>query len=241
MANYLELLKNKINDIENNELDAIENGSNIIKDVYMKNGLVYVFGSGHSSILSTEVFYRPGGLLNIYPIFYAPLMVHKGPMTSSLLERDSKILKKFMGNYKITENDCLIVTSTSGINPVPIDIALEFKKKKAKVIAISSKYYYQKVNTRHESNKFLIDFADTIINNHIEQGDAVLKKENYHFGSLSTIVGCTIMNLLMTKSIAKIIDHNQNVDIIVSGNIPGGLEHNKKLVAKYSKRIKCLK
>ena len=104
----------------------------------MNEGIVHVFGCGHSHMLGEEVFYRAGGLAPVRVIFHEPAMLHEGAVTSSAIERKNDYAVTFMKEEDIRPTDVVIVVSTSGKNPVPIDVALYAKQQGADVIGIGS-------------------------------------------------------------------------------------------------------
>ncbi|WP_368431743.1 SIS domain-containing protein [Sutcliffiella sp. BMC8] len=76
--------------------------------------MLHVFGCGHSHMLAEEVFYRAGGIVPIRPLFVEDLMLHKGALRSSDLEKDPLFAKTFLPSQPFQPNDVLLVVSTSG-------------------------------------------------------------------------------------------------------------------------------
>lgn len=202
------------------------------------DGLIYLFGCGHSHIFGEEFFYRAGGLANVYPILYEPLMLHQGAMQSSVNEKKNKYTLKFIKKYNFTENDIIFVISTSGINPVPIDVALYAKEAGATVITISSFVYKQKEKSRHNQGLYLSEVGDINIDNHVLYGDALITRLEISHSPISTIVGISLLHEIISNAI-----NQANLDclpVFISGNISGSKEHNIELVKRYEKRIPML-
>lgn len=239
---YFDKLKKLIAIIENEEKENLNKAAYKIADCIQNNGIVHVFGCGHSHMLGEELFYRAGGLAPINPILIEDLMLHKGAVRSSDLEKDDHFADQFTSTLILEPMDIAIVVSTSGRNPVPIDVANYVKKRGAFVIAITSVIYSKKVKSRHKSGKFLTDVADLTIDNHINIGDALMEHEslNVPFGSGSTVVGTAIVNGIMVEAINKMLKNNINPPIFKSGNADGASEHNRKLINKYKERIPLL-
>lgn len=239
---YIRKIKEKMELVEalekNSMITAAEKISNAIKN----DGIIHLFGCGHSHILTEEVFYRAGGLVPIRPIFVEPLMLHEGAVRSSLLERQSNYAGEFMKNQDIRDSDIVFVISTSGRNPVPIDVCEEAQKKGAFVIAITSVQYSKSQPSRHPGGKYLFEAADLTIDNHSEVGDALLTHPGVPvpFSPSSTVIGATILNAVIAESIQIMADSNVVPPIFLSGNLEGADEHNKKWIEKYSKRIPLL-
>jgi len=236
---YFQKLKDLFDIIEKKEANNISLAAEKIAQCIRQDGVIHVFGCGHSHMLGEEIFYRAGGLLPINPILFEDLMLHKGALRSSQLERQNDFGHVVMENVQVEPNDILIVVSTSGRNPVPIDVAEIAKQRGAYVIAITSVVYRESVTSRHKQGKFLADVADLAIDNHITVGDALMEHPAIPvpFGSGSTIVGMMIINGMIVEATNLMIEHNFIPPIYRSGNIDGSEDHNNHLINKYKKRI----
>lgn len=235
---------NKINEllatVEKDEYEAMNNAAKKVADVIQNGGVVHLFGCGHSHILTEEVYYRAGGLVPIHPILHEPLMLHEGALRSSELERKNDYAKVFMEQQDIREKDVLIVISTSGRNPVPVDVAHIGKAKGAFVIGITSKEYSSSQPSRHTSGEYLYDAVDLVINNHAPVGDALLShdKVKVNFSPSSTVIGSAILNAIFAESIKYMAESGFEPPIFLSGNIEGADGHNQRLIDMYSERVK---
>jgi len=227
---------------EHDEKENLSKAADKIAESIQHHGIIHVFGCGHSHMFGEELFYRAGGLAPISPILEEDLMLHKGAVRSSELERTHGVAEQFIENLTILPEDVMIVVSTSGRNPVPIDVAQMAKKKGAFVIVITSPSYAKTQSSRHQSGHFLFQSADITIDNHIEAGDALMKKEplNIHFGSGSTIIGMALLNGIIVKAIEIMVDNHFTPPVFKSGNVDGAEEHNRKLIDQYKERIPML-
>lgn len=239
---YFHKLKDLLSSIEKDENENLKKAAEKVAQCIQMNGIVHVFGCGHSHMLGEELFYRAGGLVPISPILIEDLMLHKGAVRSSQLEKENDFAEKFMTNVKIQPQDVVIVASTSGRNPVPIDVAEFAKNKGAFVIGITSYVYTKNVTSRHKNGKYLYHTADLSIDNHIMVGDALMEHENLavSFGSGSTVVGTAIVNGIMVEAISIMSENNFEPPIFKSGNADGAEEHNRELINKYKGRIPML-
>jgi uncharacterized phosphosugar-binding protein len=239
---YFQKLKEILSSIEKEENQNLKKAAEKIAQCIQSNGIVHVFGCGHSHIFGEELFYRAGGLVPINPILIEDLMLHKGAVRSSQLEKENDFAAQFMKNVKIQPRDVVIVASTSGRNPVPIDVAEIAKNKSAFVISITSYIYTKTVRSRHKSGKYLYNTADLSIDNHIMVGDALIEHESLgvRFGPGSTVVGAAIVNGIMVEAINMMIENSFEPPIFKSGNVDGAEEHNRELINKYKDRIPML-
>lgn len=223
------------------ESAQIADAANIVKQVLEKDGLIYVFGCGHSHMLSEETFYRAGGLACVAPIFYEPLMLHQSASESSRLEAQEGLYKRVLENYAITERDALICVSTSGINSVPVELAKAVKAVGTPVIGICS-YAYRNDRSRNPLKKHLSEVCSVAIDNQVPHGDACLSIEGLpvHMTPVSTIASAFIINSIFAEAAQLACRDGYEVPVYLSGNIPGGKEYNEKLIQRYRKRIACL-
>lgn len=242
LTQYFEQIKEKLRLVEEEEKGRLRNAAEKVAEAIQNDGIIQLFGCGHSHVLTEEVFYRAGGLAPIKPILIEPLMLHQGAIRSSQLERQNGYALEFMKDQDIHLEDVVFVLSTSGRNPVPVDVALESKKKGAFVIGITSLEYSISQPSRHESGKYLYNSVDLFIDNHSVKGDAALTYGNLAvpFGPTSTAVGAVILNAIFAEAIKIMCDQGFHPPIFLSGNVDGADEHNRKLVEKYCRRIPLL-
>ncbi|MGM0874516.1 MAG: SIS domain-containing protein [Bacillota bacterium] len=242
LTTYFKKIQERLQLVIENEAEALGQVAAKISESIQKGGIIQLFGCGHSHMLTEEVFYRAGGLASIKPIFIEPLMLHEGAVRSSQFERQNDYAVSFMEQQDIQSHDLVIVISTSGINPVPIDVAILAKEKGAFVVGICSFDYIKDQPSRHKSGKLLVDVVDIAINNFSVKGDAILSYEKVEvpFAPTSTVIGAAILNSVMAEAIKKMVDEGFKPPIFLSGNIVGADEHNKTLIQKYSERIELL-
>ena len=240
MTKYAKTLSNLIKQSDRVNKYAVNEAAKLIAECIKNDGIIYMFGCGHSLLIAQDCFYRAGGLSNVQPIFVPKLMLHISASNSSKLEKDEANAPKIFDEYNVTDKDILFVFSTSGINGVPIEVAKSFKDKGLKVISMGSSSYFNE-KSRHSSGKILKDFCDIFIDNCVPKGDAVLELDN---DSKAVPVSTSISTFLMQSCIYQAIllckKNNINVDYFESGNLSKNKEKNNELVSKYKERIKHL-
>ncbi|PLR91914.1 SIS domain-containing protein [Bacillus sp. T33-2] len=242
LTQYFEKAVEKIKLVETNEKVNLQTAAEKVADTIRNGGIVQLFGCGHSHILTEEVFYRAGGLVPIKPIFVEPLMLHEGALTSSHLERQNDYADRFLKEQDIRQEDLVFVLSTSGRNPVPVDVANAAREKGAYVVGITSLEYSQSQPSRHKSGKHLYNSVNLVINNYSAKGDAALSydKVDVPFGPTSTVVGAVILNAIFAEAIKQLADNGDEPPILLSGNIDGADDHNNLLIERYRHRIALL-
>ena len=238
---YLKQVGNTLALIQEQEGEKIQQAAGILAETLKQDGLLYVFGCGHSHMLAEELFYRAGGLAAVYPIFETSAMLHEGAAKSSRIERMSGYAPYVMDRYPISKKDCLLLSSTSGINPFSMEMAECASAKGAKVIGISSFAYLEKPSRRADG-KHLPDVCDLCIDNHVPVGDAVIqvREDGTKAGPLSTIATLAIANSITLTACELLKAQGIEPQVFRSGNCPGTDEYNAQILDTYMPRVRHL-
>ena len=224
-----------------NQFEQIERAADAIYASLKEGGLLHVFGCGHSHMLMEECFYRAGGLVPINPIFETSTMLHEGAVKSSMIERMSGYAHLILDNYEVKAGEVILVFSTSGINSLPIEMALAAKEKGLTVVAFTS-LNYENQKSRHSSGEKLCDVADIVINTQAKQGDAMVEYKKLGISAVpgSTVIAATILNTLIAEIIGRYEEEGLTAPVFISGNLDNGMERNRENIEKYRYRIKAL-
>ena len=81
---------------------------------------------------------RAGGLLSVVPIFYTALMLHESVPLSAKVERTPGLAADLLDRSGIKTGQMLFVYSNSGVNHLPVEMALEAKKRGVVTVTIGS-------------------------------------------------------------------------------------------------------
>lgn len=240
MTKYFEILIDLLKKADAANKENIEKVSDIIYDCIKGDGIIYMFGCGHSSLIASDCFYRAGGLANIQPIFIPELMLHVSASNSNLLEKDQLSCKYALAGYTFTKNDVLVVFSVSGINGAPIEVARQGKELGLTVVGIGSSTYFDE-KSRHSSGKKLSDYCDVFLDNCVPKGDAVIKlDDDINAIPISTPISSALMQSCIAEGVKKCCEKGVVIPIFGSGNLEENMENNQRLVSKYKDRIRCL-
>mgnify|MGYP006143261989 CR=1 FL=1 len=232
---YKEVIK-IIKNIQKNQKNKISKTAQLIKKSYKDGGILYLFGTGHSHMLTIEAFFRAGGYAGACPIIDKRIDFTSGARKATSLERTSKLAKKILSKYKFNSKDILIIFSNSGVNQVPIEAAIYAKSKDLKVISIIS-YEFSKVAPLSTMNKKLYELSDIFIDNHIPAGDALVPiNKDLKVAPGSTISGTFILNSILVELAGK-ISKEKIIPFYISSNMPNSKKNNIKLINKLKKKI----
>jgi len=225
MKRYDEAYFNKIGvlleQILENESNSMEETANLFSEVIQQNGRIFISGSGHSSLVAQEAYYRAGGLVSIKPIWLKSLLITENAEMSTHLERISGIAEATLSEYKPNKKDCLVIVSNSGRNAYGIELALTAKSTGCKTIALTSRQHSSHVKSRHSSGKKLFEICDIVIDSHVPLGDASMSHPDFkeNFGPVSTVSTVSIFNAVICRTIEKLIAKNHYPEVLKSANL----------------------
>ncbi|MEN6372476.1 MAG: SIS domain-containing protein [Armatimonadota bacterium] len=212
--------------------EPIQYAARIVAEHIANNGILYLLGSGHSLITALEAHGRAGGMVPIDIIF---------DKTFGKIERLPGYAELLLKQYDV-DNGVVVVISNSGRNPLPIEVALESKKRGAKVIALTSLSHSKFVTSRHPSGKRLFEIADVVVDNCCEPGDAIVEIEGVRgkVGATSSVACTFIINSILVQATENIAKMGVTPPVLISANLDGSDEYNDALRAKYKGRIRGL-
>lgn len=238
---YLEEVGGVLSRVAESQRESIAEAARVIADRMERDGMLYVFGCGHSHLVGEDLFYRAGGSAAVCAMLDSDLMLHGGAVKSSCYERMPGLAKPIFERYGLTQRDVLMVSSTSGINSVPVEMAICAREKGIPVIAIVS-MAYAKDGSRHPDGRKLHDVADIVLDNGVCHGDAAVAIEgsDMRVGPVSTISSCMIAQSILVQVNEFLWEDGVTPPVYVSGNIPGGAERNQALIHRYLSRNKHL-
>lgn len=233
MSEYLESIVGNLRRIADEESAALDQASDAVADVICADGIVHVFGCGHSHLAALDTFYRAGGLACVSPVLDVDLMLHDGAAKSSRMEKMSGIAREVYRRHGVMPGDLFVVISASGKNAAPVEMLRAAKADGVKTVAISSSAY-------REYGGVLLDEADVPIDCKVPHGDAVITVGGAKMGGLSTSASCFILNSILIEGAKKALSRGTVPPVYISGNVPGGTEKNIALEQRYFGRVKHL-
>jgi len=239
---YYEQVLKVLEQIEKTQRENLERAAELIFGSLSQGGVLHLFGTGHSSMIVEEAFHRAGGLAPVNGMLETFLSPHYPPAKAGKLERLEGLAAAVLDYYEPKAGEVILLISNSGINAVPVEMALESKRRGLHIIAITSLSHSKTVAPRHPSGKRLFELAEVVIDNCGVPGDASLSYENFSgkTGPTSTLAGIFIINTLLHRIVEKFLENGLTPPIYLSANVPGGDEYNQTLEAKYKARIKLL-
>lgn len=221
--------------------ETLKTISELIFKSLNEEGILHVFGSGHSHVIAEELFHRAGGLVQVNAILEDYLMPHKGPSRVGTLERSSGIAAGIVKAHSLQAGEIMILASNSGINAVTVELAELAKEKGLTTIAFTSLTHSKNVPSRGNSKK-LFEVVDYIVDSGSPRGDACVGFEGMDLkvSPLSGVLSLYFAQTLVADVVERFREAGITPPVYQSANTPGGDEHNKVLEAKYKARIQHL-
>lgn len=233
MSEYLQKITEILTRIEEEETHSLATATRLVADTIKRDGLIFVFGCGHSHLPGLDAFYRAGGLANVSPMLDTDLMLHNGAAKSSRMEKMPGIAPEIFRRYTPSKNDMIFIFSASGKNLVPAEMADAAKAVGIPSVGVSSSSYFGRGGILHEHVDIAIDCK-------IPYGDACIKVGDAMMGGLSTAAACFILNTCLIEGAKLALAEGKKPPVYISGNAEGGREHNIVLENLYLGRVKHL-
>ena len=216
-----------------------------------QGGVLHTFGSGHSEIIGREIIGRAGGLMCVSGIFDPG-----AGFSENVVGYGTRLAERYDRQYGLHKGEVIIVISNSGKNASPIEVALYAKQKGLTVIALTALSMSTTSKTVHPGGKNLHAIADYTLDNCGVPGDAIVTltppdsgeipltgsrmPESLQAGPTSTLIGATLLNLLALEAMDWLNGNGYPLPVLLSQNVPGGMEHNIELAKKYRTRLSKL-
>lgn len=221
---------------------AISAAAEIVARTLVADGLVHVFGSGHSHLLALEGFYRAGGLAAVDPILLESLMLHGNAALSTVIERSDGLGAGILADLAPGADDCLVVISNSGGNRIAVELAVAARERGMPVIAIVSAAHAASAQAVQAERTNLLAVADVVIDNLGEAGDASVTVDGIpaRMGPTSTVVGAAIIHAIQASAAARAVAAGVEPAVFASSNVAGGDARNAATIARYRGRVRSL-
>jgi uncharacterized phosphosugar-binding protein len=237
---YLERVRAILCEAERTQAEVMEKAARVLAAAIAEKHSIWTFGTGHAGILAMELYYRTGGLAVINYLSAPGLVMDVMPPTLTTdMERLSGYGKALIAAHPLKAGDVMILHSVSGRNAVPIDAALSAKAAGLYTICLSNLKTSSAVPSRHESGKRLYEVCDLVIDNCGSYGDAELELPGFpeKIAPTSTAVGAALLNAVVARTVALILEMGLRPPVFVSSNVPGGDKHNARIMEEQGAQI----
>ncbi len=224
--NAIESIQKQIRDTQ---MENIETASQKFADAISHEGLVHVYGSGHSRMAVEEVFPRYGSFPGFHPIVELSMTYHNqvvganGQRQAMFIENVEGLAEQILKNFVFKPQDVFLLFSTSGVGNVVVEMAMGAKARGMFVVAVTAVENCLKTPVKHTSGKRLIDVADLVIDTCVPLGDAVVRIPNLTtpVSPTSTIANTLIVNLIKARVAQLLTEAGQPPLVLTSPHFIG--------------------
>lgn len=246
-AEYLSKCRELVAAVER-QTSAIAQAADWFAETILAGRMVHLFGSGHSRILVEEMWPRYGSFPGFNPIVELSLSFHNlvvgpnGQRQAMFLENVSGLAERILRNFDLSPKDCALVTSSSGCNVVPIEMAAGFRNRGLKVVAIISRRHSEASRSQHPSGKKLQDHADLVFDTGAPVGDAMIRIDGLEtpVSPGSTVGGCMLINCLKAEVAARLVLAGQPPKVLTAAALVGGPRSETLFESAYNEHARRL-
>jgi uncharacterized phosphosugar-binding protein len=221
--------------------DAIERASRLCAEAIAGDGLVHLFGTGHSRIPLEEMFPRYGSYPGFHPIaelsmtFHTQVVGANGQRQAMFIERMSGLAEQILANFTLGPPDAMIVFSASGRSAVPIEMALGASSRGLKVIAVTSVAQSMSHPATHDSGTRLLDHADVVLDLGTPAADAMVSIDGLQepVGPGSTVANVAFANAIKSRTAELLVERGAMPPVITSEAVVGAERSAELFEAAY--------
>jgi uncharacterized phosphosugar-binding protein len=208
---YLQKCRNIVDVVESQE-EKVREAARWFSDSILAGRMVHVFGSGHSRIMTEEMWPRYGSFPGFNPIVELSLTFHNlvvganGQRQAMFLENVSGLADRILRNFDLSTLDSALLVSSGGTNIVPIEMAELFQQKGIRVVSLITVEHSAAGTSKRPDGKKLGDFSDIVLDTGAPVGDAMVRVEGLDtpVAPGSTVGGVLLINCLKAE-IARLL------------------------------------
>lgn len=248
---YLRAAREIVDRFERTQMDAVREAARLCAEGIARDGLVHLFGSGHSRMAVEEMFPRYGSFPGFHPIvelsltYHNPVVGANGQRQAMFIERTEGLGEQILRNFEFGPDDLMWIVSTSGTSAVVVDVALGAKERGLPVIALLSVAHSQVSAPGHSSGRRLLDLADRVIDNCALAGDAMVRVPGlgYPVGPGSTIGNTLAINSVKCE-VARLLTEAGHPPLVLTHPHFVGTEESARIFEEtyrdYRRRVRRL-
>jgi uncharacterized phosphosugar-binding protein len=210
------------------------------------DGVVHLFGTGHSRMSIEEMFPRYGSFPGFNPMgelsmtFHTQVVGSNGQRQAMYIERVEGFAEQILQNWDFKPWDILMVFSVGGNTAVPIEMARGARARGIKVIAVTSVAQNKAGEPTHSSGTTLSDNADLVIDLLAPVGDALIQIPGLEtpVGPGSSITAIAVVNEIKVQVADYLVRHGITPQVLTSSALVGHEESKRLFDAAYAEHAR---
>ena len=215
--------------LRDTQAEALEQASQWCADAIASDGLVHLFGTGHSRMPVEEMFPRYGSYPGFNPIvelsmtFHTQVVGANGQRQAMYIERVPGLAEVILGNFTFGPRDIVMVFSAGGTTAVPVEFARGAQARGLRVIAITSVQQSMSSAIDPIVGSRLLDEADLVIDLCTPHADALIDIDGLEtpVGPGSTITAVAIVNSIKVRTAQLLVEQGVMPPVLTRGSVVG--------------------
>lgn len=215
--------------IADSQADAIERASQWCAEAIGGDGLVHLFGTGHSRIPVEEMFPRYGSYPGFNPMvelsmtFHTQVVGANGQRQAMFIERTPGLAEVVLSNFTFGPSDVMIVFSAGGLSAVPVEMARGARRRGLRVIAVTSVAQSRSDEPDPSIGTRLLDEADLVIDLCTPHADAMIAIDSLDtpVGPGSSLAAVAIVNAIKVRTAQLLVQRGQMPPVITRASVVG--------------------
>ncbi len=211
------------------QAEALEAVAQVCADSIAADGLVHLFGTGHSRIPVEEMFPRYGSFPGFHPIVELSMTYHtdvvgsNGQRQAMFIERVPGLAEVILDNFSFGTHDVMMVFSANGLTAVPVEMARGARRRGLKVIAVTGVQQSLAGEPDPAVGGRLLDEADLVIDLCTPEADAMVLVPGLDtpVGPGSTLAYVAIVNSLKVRIAQLLTERGIRPPVITRASVVG--------------------
>ncbi len=230
------------------QAEAIETASRWCAEAIAADGLVHLFGTGHSRMPVEEMFPRYGSYPGFNPIaelsmtFHTQVVGANGQRQAMFIERVPGLAAVILSNFRFGPKDVMIVFSASGLTAVPVEMARGAKARGMRVIAVTSVAQSLSAEPEPSAGQRLLEVADLTLDLCTPEADAMVTIGGLEspVGPGSTIGAVAIVNAIKARTAELLVEAGAMPPVITRASAVGAERSRELFDAAYTEHARRL-
>jgi uncharacterized phosphosugar-binding protein len=218
-----------LQEVVDTQAEAIETASQWSAEAIAADGLVHLFGTGHSRIPVEEMFPRYGSYPGFNPIvelsmtFHTQVVGANGQRQAMFIERMPGLAEVVLSNFSFGPLDVMMVFSAGGTTAVPVEMARGARARGMRVIAVTSVQQSRSAAVDPAVGSRLLDEADLVIDLCTPPADALIDIPGLDtpVGPGSTITAVAIVNSIKVRTAQLLVEQGAMPPVLTRGSVVG--------------------
>ena len=215
--------------IRSSQGEALESAAQLCAQAIAADGLVHLFGTGHSRIPVEEMFPRYGSFPGFHPIVELSMTYHtdvvgsNGQRQAMFIERTPGLAAVILENFSFGPDDVMMIFSANGLTAVPVEMARGARRRGLKVIAVTGVKQSLGGEPDPAVGGRLLDEADLVIDLCTPEADAMVLVPGLDtpVGPGSTLAYVAIVNSLKVRIAQLLLQRGIRPPVITRASVVG--------------------